>query len=141
MYICSLNYRDMPQLGKHSKYLDLIGIILSILCAVHCILSPIVLVLLPFSTHFLLSHQVEIIVVMATVIIAALSLWHAYTAHHHRLRPLRWMLIGTFILMPGIFVHSHDSFFVTLKVIGAICIVCAHALNLKLLFLSSNKEL
>ena len=93
----------------HSK-LDLIGTFLSLACAVHCVLIPILVVVLPLvGLSFFLSATVEKVFVIASIALAAFNLCWGYRVHK-KIRTLLIFFAASAMIISGIFIlpHSHD---------------------------------
>lgn len=112
--------------------LDFIGLITSLLCALHCACIPL---LLSFSTlagfHFLGNPWVEYSVVIVSLVIALISFIPAYRIHHRKLSPILILGIGfVFIAMGQTGLLSISE--IVLTVVGAILISIAHFINWRL---------
>ena len=111
--------------------LDRIGITATSLCALHCILLPVLLPALPLlGLSFLADHAWEHIFLLITALLGTLALLSGFKKYHRRIYPFYLLFLGV-----GIYWIKHDfseeiqSYFI---VIGASLIVAAHVINLKL---------
>ncbi len=111
--------------------LDRIGITATSLCALHCILLPVLLPALPlFGLSFLADHAWEHIFLLITAVLGTIALFSGFKKYHRRLYPFYLLFLGI-----GIYWIKHDfseaiqPYFI---VIGASLIVAAHIINLKL---------
>lgn len=116
---------------KVPSSLDAVGACLSFACAVHCILMPFVITLLPLIGLSALSHDIfDIVMFSVTVSLATLSLcWGVRIHKRHEL--LLLVALGVFLFYLGGF-HAEtvkDGIFVGL---GGLCLVAGHLLNRKL---------
>ena len=111
--------------------LDRIGITATSLCALHCILLPVLLPALPLlGLGFLADHSWEHTFLISTAILGSIALFSGFKRYHRKLYPFYLLFLGV-----GIYWVKHDFseelevFFI---IIGASLIVAAHFINLKL---------
>jgi len=111
--------------------LDRIGITATSLCALHCILLPVLLPALPLlGLSFLADHAWEHIFLLITAVLGSVALFSGFKKYHRRIYPFYLLFLGV-----GIYWIKHDfsediqPYFI---VIGASLIVAAHLINLKL---------
>ncbi|MFT5297263.1 MAG: hypothetical protein ACI9YH_003294 [Colwellia sp.] len=111
--------------------LDRIGITATSLCALHCILLPVLLPALPLlGLSFLADHTWEHVFLLITAILGTVALFSGFKKYHRRLYPFYLLFLGV-----GIYWIKHDfseaiqPYFI---IIGASLIVAAHIINLKL---------
>lgn len=111
--------------------LDRLGITATSLCALHCILLPIVLPALPLiGLSFMADHVWEHVFLIITGILGTIAMLSGFKRYHKRLYPFYLLMIGlTVYWMKHDFSESVQPFFI---VIGATCIVAAHIINIKL---------
>jgi hypothetical protein len=111
--------------------LDRIGITATSLCALHCILLPVLLPALPLlGLSFLADHAWEHTFLLITAILGSVALFSGFKKYHRRLYPFYLLFLGV-----GIYWIKHDfseaiqPYFI---LVGASLIVAAHIINLKL---------
>jgi len=110
--------------------LDILGMILSLACAVHCALLPLMLMFGAFTgLHFLADPMIEHTVIFGSMFIAASSLIPHYF-HHKRKEVLIVATTGFALIFIGhlfgmAWLHS------VLMVAGGMAIAISHLLNLK----------
>ncbi|MBA6337882.1 MULTISPECIES: MerC domain-containing protein [unclassified Colwellia] len=111
--------------------LDRIGITATSLCALHCILLPVLLPALPLlGLSFLADHAWEHVFLLMTAALGTLALFSGFKKYHRKYYPFYLLFLGV-----GIYWIKHDfsediqPFFI---LIGASLIVAAHVINLKL---------
>lgn len=111
--------------------LDRIGITATSLCALHCILLPVLLPALPLlGLSFLADHAWEHVFLIITAVLGTVALFSGFKKYHRRLYPFYLLFLGV-----GIYWIKHDfseaiqPYFI---IIGASLIVAAHIINLKL---------
>jgi len=108
--------------------LDFLGMILSLACAVHCALVPIVLMFGAFTgLHFLADPAIEHTVIIGSIIVAGASLIPHYF-HHRKKKVLIVATTGFALIFIG---HSlglawlHTLFMIS----GGLAIAFSHLLN------------
>jgi hypothetical protein len=111
--------------------LDRIGITAASLCALHCILLPVLLPALPLlGLSFLADHAWEHVFLIATGILGTFALFSGFKKYHKRLYPFYLLFLGIAIYwIKHDFAENLQPYFI---VIGASLIVAAHVINLKL---------
>lgn len=111
--------------------LDRIGITATSLCALHCILLPILLPMLPLvGLSFLADHAWEHVFLLFTAALGTIALFSGFKHYHKRLYPLYLLYIGV-----ALYWIKHD-FSAALEPVfiigGASLIIAAHFINIKL---------
>ncbi len=111
--------------------LDKIGITATSLCALHCILLPILLPVLPLlGLSFLADHTWEHIFLLMTAVLGTIALFSGFKRYHKRLYPFYLLYLGVAIYwMKHDFATEVQPFFIFA---GAALIIAAHFVNLKL---------
>jgi hypothetical protein len=120
--------------------LDAIGMMASILCAIHCAALPLLLSLSTLaSLHFLANPWIEYSVIILSLFLAVVSFLPAYRRHHGQYAPIGLLGIG-FVLI-GIGQTGWESINeIVLTVSGASVIAIAHAINWLLVIKSKKKH-
>lgn len=111
--------------------LDRLGIAATSLCALHCILLPIILPALPLlGVSFLGDHTWEHVFLVFTAILGSIALFSGFKRYHKRLYPFYLLFLGVIIYwQKHNFSEQLEPLFI---VLGAGLIVGAHFLNIKL---------
>jgi hypothetical protein len=111
--------------------LDRIGITATSLCALHCILLPILLPALPLlGLSFLADHTWEHVFLIITAILGTTALFSGFKKYHRKIYPFYLLFIGVFIYwVKHDFSEDIQPYFI---IVGAGLIVAAHIINLKL---------
>lgn len=111
--------------------LDKLGIAATSLCALHCILLPILLPALPLlGLSFLADHTWEHFFLVLTAVLGTIALFSGFKRYHKRLYPFYLLYLGVAIYwIKHDFSEAYEPYFI---VIGASLIVAAHFLNIKL---------
>ena len=114
---------------KKASRLSLFGGALSLVCAIHCLLMP---VLLPFASALVHSFWLEALLLGAAVIVGGQALRHGYKIHGFRL-PSFLFVIGIVGIAVGNWgfgdVHGIDPVSTTMLAVGGAVIVAAHVTN------------
>jgi hypothetical protein len=106
---------------------DVLGISVSVACAIHCAVLPIVLTSLPiFGTNIIGHTGFELSMITLSAIVGTLALWHGYNKHHRRLLPVVIFITGMVLLASRLLFKFNEIYFL---LPGVICIIWAHWLN------------
>ena len=115
---------------------DVLGIGVSMACAIHCAVFPLLLSGLPILGTGMLSHfLLELLMITLAAIIGFFALWHGYKKYHHRLLPAGIFVTGILFLLVKHWIPGGEIF---LLIPAIIMIVSAHLLNFKLCRLASH---
>lgn len=111
--------------------LDKVGIALTSLCAIHCILLPVLLPLLPLvgltATH---NHALERTLLLITMVLGFITLFVGFHKYHRKLYPFYSLFLGGFIYwQKDLLGHEYEHY---VLIVGAAFVVLAHVLNLRL---------
>lgn len=99
------------RLDKLTSGLDQLGMTASILCALHCLLVPVLLTALPFAgLAFLMQSWVDMVMIAAGLAIGLVSLGMSF-ARHRRLLPILLLLAGFAVIGAVHLTHSHTAVF------------------------------
>jgi len=111
--------------------LDRIGIAATSLCALHCILLPILLPALPLlGLSFLADHTWEHIFLILTAVLGTIALFSGFKKYHKKLYPFYLLYLGVAIYwIKHDFSAEQQPYFI---ITGALLIVAAHFINMKL---------
>jgi membrane-bound ClpP family serine protease len=131
----------MKAFGKFSKSaemttdtLDRLGATASSACAIHCMITPLVIGILPaLGIGFLAAPWFENSAVLGAICLAVVSLMHGYL-HHRRFHALWLLLIGAILLLSGRFVigNSRQLIETPFVVLGGLALAGAHLINRRL---------
>ncbi|MFB1015695.1 MAG: hypothetical protein ACI9C0_000836 [Alteromonadaceae bacterium] len=111
--------------------LDRLGITATSLCALHCILLPILLPALPLlGLSFLADHSWEHVFLIFTAMLGSVALFSGFKRYHRKMYPFYLLFVGVAIYwIKHDFSEEYEAYFI---IIGASLIVAAHYINLKL---------
>jgi uncharacterized membrane protein len=125
-----------------SENIDKIGIFLSLSCCIHCLATPIILMMAPSLGEYFESVFVHVGLFILVAPIALFSFISTYKKNGHR-KPLVIGLVGLFGLFIGMFIHSflehghtheneilHDIEMVV-NVVAGLIMIYAHLINFK----------
>lgn len=111
--------------------LDKVGIAITSLCAIHCIMLPVLLPLLPLmglsAVH---NHAFERIILLITMVLGFVTLFAGFHRYHRKLYPFYSLFLGGFIYWQKDALGAQYEHFVL--IVGASFVVLAHVLNLRL---------
>ena len=115
------------------------GVFLSVLCAIHCTLGPLLILFVPALGGFFASESFHLIIFLAIVPVAGLTFIRCYKKHKSKAM-LTLAMLGITLLFVGLLVghpgehlwgwHSHDLEH-AFTLAGSFFIVVAHILNIK----------
>ena len=110
---------------------DRVGISASLLCVLHCLLTPLLVLSMPVVGEFL-SHQMFHIIIMVIVVpVAVWALWNGYRLHKY-VRVLWLGGAGIAILIASMYLGSHNpTIEVTGMVAAGLILASAHLFNLR----------
>lgn len=115
-----------------SIHLDSLGFFTSLLCAVHCILTPLLIIILPLiGNSFLTSEAFESLIIGMSILLVFSSLIKSYIQNHKKRFPLILAFLGAILLASTYLVDTH-FLEVSLSMIGGSCIAFSHLKNWKL---------
>jgi lipoprotein signal peptidase len=122
----------MSKVSAHTHIItdkiEKIGFYLSVLCAIHCAATPIVLTLMPvFGGSFFKNHSWEIAFVGISLILAVVLLARDYKKHFNKI-PLLLLLAGAFVKVSEILFFGEKTEFITGS-LTAILIASAYWIN------------
>lgn len=123
-----LNHREISGKNKWSK----IGFFLSLLCAIHCASTPLLLAILPLmGSHFLHNQSLELFLIGITILLAGIIMLRDYLHIHKHALPLVLLVLGIVAKSLGIFVfqQTYEPVIITS---GAAFILLAYVANWRL---------
>ncbi len=125
------------QIIQHSKFWDRSGIFISGLCVVHCVLFPVLIILLPATRSFFYNPILEIIILVLGIIIGSISFVTSYR-QHRKPYPMMLGLTGVAFLALNLFVFVESESHVELSgipidplmILGGSFLIAGHAWNI-----------
>jgi hypothetical protein len=111
--------------------MDRVATIAAGACAVHCMLAPVVLPILPLIAGRFVGPGLEWGFTGISMTLGIASLGHSYRALHRSRVPLIWFCLGFALLIAAKFMNVVAVELSTVAA-GASCIMFAHILNLRM---------
>ena len=117
---------------------DGLGVLTSVICAIHCALLPIILPVLPFfGVNIIHNDFFEWGMIALAFVIGAYSLYHGFIKHHHSYKPLYLFVIGfVFLVMKQLYVteilkehKTGNPIETSLLIIAVVFVIAGHFLN------------
>lgn len=120
----------MKQFFKNN--IDFWGFLASFICALHCAAVPLILLFGSLgSFSWFASHEVELVFITISVVLAYWSLWTSFKKHHKNRKAVNIVLFGFTFLLVSRFVPHHIGDI--LVVIGGLIVAYSHYVNWRLL--------
>lgn len=131
LHLLWIDHIFATQLHKMDRFFginwDFAGFSASLICALHCVLTPVFISLgVSSSAYFLHDHSFDIIILAIGLIVALFSLFKDLLQHKNPL-PTLLALVGFGLLSYSILSHQHNHLLFSL--LGAGFIGTAHILN------------
>lgn len=109
---------------------DALGIGISIACAIHCAVLPLMVTVLPvFGTEFIDHTGFEYLMIGAAAVVGMISLWHGYRKHHRQPWPSMIFMSGILLLVGKNLYPSRE---LLLLIPAVLLIISAHWMNYRL---------
>lgn len=120
---------------KSSEPIDKIAMLLSALCLVHCLLTPIILIAFPVLQMLSHNYDFHLWMAIALVTLAGLAFYRGYLVHK-KAQVFVFGAIGiTFLVLglfsPTLFEADHLKYEITLTSIGSLILIWTHLKNIK----------
>ncbi|MCO5234289.1 MAG: MerC domain-containing protein [Chitinophagales bacterium] len=117
----------------HSHKIGKISTALSVLCAIHCAATPVLVIFLPFLGNHS-SDWFEIAMIVFIIILGGSSILHGLRGHHHNKFPAIFFGVGVILMITGLFLHSEHqtTIHTVVMVTGGIFSAIGQIYNLKL---------
>jgi MerC mercury resistance protein len=110
--------------GAQREWLDRIGIVLSVVCAIHCALTPILVAVAPF----LFTSEFEFRTKAVLLSLAAVALGWGYVTHRSY-KPIVWLMAALTAFGVGEWVGHGEWFEVFATVLASLALIMAHVTN------------
>ncbi len=108
---------------------DLMGIITSVACAIHCAILPLILTSLPLlGINIINNSSFEWMMIGIAFLVGCYALTHGYRRHHRNWKPLLVFTAGFSFLILKQFFYTHEFLFL---VPAVSLILFAHFLNFR----------
>lgn len=129
---CEVNHAEHTNFVEKTENWDRWGIFLSTLCAIHCLLTPVLILSLPALGSYFENEMVHIIMALFVVPVGAFAFWSGYK-HHKKMYLLVLGFVGLSLVGGAPLVH--DFFHIDLfpedlmTIFGSAILIGAHLLN------------
>ncbi len=110
--------------------IDKVGISLSGLCAIHCILTPILLIFMPNLGEYFEHELVHMAFFFLVAPVAFFSFYRVYKVHRDKI-PFILGTIGSGLLIVTLVEHGHSHSLHLLSIVGSILLVAGHFISLR----------
>jgi hypothetical protein len=118
---------------KVAAHLDSAGMAISVICAIHCVILPLAVGVLPASgLAWVQSEAYEPVIVGSSLVIGIFSLLPAYRRVHRNHNCLALFVLGIASILIGMLGQNRWTPEAPFVVGGAVMIVLAHAANYQL---------
>ena len=109
---------------------DFLGFFASFLCAIHCVLLPLILAVFPvLGVGLSHNHELENVLILGSLIIAVISLGLGFKNQHGNLMPLALFALSVVIFANSYFLDHHSFFGEMLHFAGGAMLLVSHILN------------
>lgn len=120
---------------KEKGFWDYTGATISWVCAIHCLLMPFVIMLLPLvGLSFLADEKTEWIIIGISVIVGLISLLPSYFSLHKQLRVLMIFIAGIGLITFSQLTFEESIWKYPFVILGAVFITLAHLINRRLCY-------
>jgi hypothetical protein len=110
---------------------DRIGISASLLCVVHCLFTPLLVLFMPIAGEFFSHETFHVIIAVIVFPVAVWALWNGYQQHHKR-SVLYFGAAGITLMIFGMILGEFDRRFEYAGMISAgLLLAWAHYTNLR----------
>ena len=114
------------------KFWDKMGICASTICLVHCLLTPIILLLYPASDLLFIESEIVHQVLGIIVISSALFAVYPHCHRHGHKDILAYAFLGAGFILIGIFAHDFPEYIGHgFTILGSISLITAHLKNMR----------
>ncbi|WP_241698013.1 MerC domain-containing protein [Rheinheimera pleomorphica] len=123
--------RDNNVLAIVRNVFDKVGITVTSLCAIHCIMLPIILPVLPLmGLSVAHNHAFERVMLLVTIVLGFIALFIGFHRYHRKLYPFYSLFLGVFIYWQrDVWGHEYEH---AVLIVGASLVVLAHVMNMRL---------
>ncbi len=106
---------------------DGVGILTSVVCAIHCALLPVIIPTLPlFGVNIIHNSIFEWSMIVLAFFVGSYALYHGYMKHHRSWIPAGIFMVGFVFLVTKQFLPNHEYAFL---VVAVLFIITAHYIN------------
>lgn len=128
---CEVNHSEHKDFEETTGRWDKVGIFLSTLCAVHCLLTPFLILALPVMGEFFESEWAHILLALFVVPVGLFAFFSGYR-HHQQKGVLALGVVGLLFITGASFL-PHEMVevaeFDVVTISGSVLVLFAHILN------------
>lgn len=128
---CEVDHSQHEVFEETTDRWDKIGILLSSLCAVHCLVTPLLALTLPVLGNTFEEEWVHLLMALFVVPVGVFAFWSGYK-HHRKTKVFTLGLFGLFLVGgASLAPHSWVEFFGhdLVTIFGSTFLITAHILN------------
>lgn len=128
---CDVDHSKHHEFEEETDRWDKIGIFLSTLCAIHCLLTPLLVLALPVLGQAFEATWVHWTMALVIVPVGVFAFWSGYK-HHKQNKVFGLGLVGLLLVAAGsVLPHEMVEFreYDLVTIVGSILLVTAHVLN------------
>ena len=103
--------------------------IASMICALHCIITPIIIVFVPFTTHIIDNIFVEMLVLIASILFIIIIIYKGYCRHKRLQSSILFGIGALFWVMHTVFEDHRFILSISYLLIGTACVCGSYYLN------------
>ena len=130
---CDVDHSKHEQFAEETDIWDKMGMFLSTLCAIHCLVTPLLILALPMMGEVFESEWVHLSMAAVILPIGLFAFWSGFK--HHRQNKVFAMGVGGLLLVcaGSVLPHEMVEFFEMdlVTIFGSLLLVTAHYLNRK----------
>ena len=108
---------------------DRVGLSASLVCVVHCLLTPFLILFVPLIGHWFEQRWIHIVLAVFVVPVGAIAFRHGYEIHKRK-EVIGLAAFGILALIAGLLFASNLTASTLLTIAGGLALVVAHLLNL-----------
>lgn len=111
---------------------DKAGLLLSTLCLVHCVITPIAVSALPTVAHLIGDNEwIHVFLAMLTLPVAGYAIYSGYRRHHSFV-PLMFAVAGIVLLLSALQIHEPHWLEILVTSVGSAVLSIGHLANHRL---------
>ncbi|MFM6928414.1 MAG: MerC domain-containing protein [Bdellovibrio sp.] len=128
---CDVDHSKHQEFEEETDRWDKIGIFLSTLCAIHCLVTPLLVLVLPVLGQAFEASWVHWVMAVVILPVGVFAFWSGYK-HHQQGKVFTLGILGLSLVAAGsilphemVEIWEHDM----VTILGSILLVIAHVLN------------
>lgn len=128
---CTVDHSLHQEFEDTTDRWDKIGILLSTLCAIHCLVTPLLVLTLPILGQAFEEEWVHLVMALFVVPVGGVAFWSGYK-HHKKMKVFALGIMGlTLVGGASLVSHSWVEFFGhdLITIFGSTFLITAHILN------------